>query len=148
MATRWSGLGARASWQTQPVGFTKGDDGRITSVTCVKCDADKKPIAGTEHRICLQTNSGRRTRTQVVARFPDDPTLVVYGPKADDVGCVTMCLAPGTWEVGPAGSEKALGSPAPYWTRIDVQGTRPGAVYVLLPPEWSWSPNTTKLLRF
>lgn len=40
--------GVTAAWQTQPTGFV-GEDGRVTGVQCVKLDADKKPIAGSEH---------------------------------------------------------------------------------------------------
>ena len=40
--------GVTAAWQTQPTGFT-GEDGRVTGVRCLKLDADKKPIAGSEH---------------------------------------------------------------------------------------------------
>lgn len=40
--------GARAAWQTQPVGFEQ-EGGRITGVKCQKMDDDKKLIDGTEH---------------------------------------------------------------------------------------------------
>ena len=40
--------GAVASWQTQPVAFV-GDGEKVTGVRCIKLDADKKPIVGTEH---------------------------------------------------------------------------------------------------
>jgi len=40
--------GARAAWQTQPVGFEQ-QGGRITGVKCQKMDDDKKLIGGTEH---------------------------------------------------------------------------------------------------
>jgi len=40
--------GARAAWQTQPVGFEQ-ESGRITGVKCKKMDDDKKLVEGTEH---------------------------------------------------------------------------------------------------
>lgn len=40
--------GVVAAWQTQPVGF-EGTDGAVTGVRCVRLDADKKPIDGSEH---------------------------------------------------------------------------------------------------
>lgn len=40
--------GVTAAWQTQPTGFT-GEGGRVTGVRCVRLDADKRPIAGSEH---------------------------------------------------------------------------------------------------
>lgn len=42
--------GIRASWQTQPTGFT-GRLGVVTGVEAVKMDANKQPIAGSEHTI-------------------------------------------------------------------------------------------------
>jgi glutamate synthase (NADPH/NADH) small chain len=39
--------GARASWQTLPVAFE--GDGKLQRVRCVRTDAAKKPIPGTEH---------------------------------------------------------------------------------------------------
>ncbi len=39
--------GARAAWRTQPIGFV-GDGGRVSGVTCVRVDDDKRPIDGTE----------------------------------------------------------------------------------------------------
>ncbi len=40
--------GATAAWRTQPVEFV-GEGGRVTGVRCVKLDANKKPIPGTDH---------------------------------------------------------------------------------------------------
>jgi glutamate synthase (NADPH/NADH) small chain len=42
--------GARGVWRTQPVGYEVAD-GTVTGVRCVKVDANKKPIDGTEHVI-------------------------------------------------------------------------------------------------
>ena len=42
--------GVRAAWRTQPVGY-EGDNGRVTGVTCVRVDDNKRPIPGTEHVI-------------------------------------------------------------------------------------------------
>ncbi len=41
--------GARVVWQAQPVSYT-GDD-RVTGVCCIRTDANKQPIAGSEHTI-------------------------------------------------------------------------------------------------
>jgi dihydropyrimidine dehydrogenase (NAD+) subunit PreT len=35
-------------WRTQPVGYV-GEGGKVTGVTCVRYDASKKPIPGSEH---------------------------------------------------------------------------------------------------
>jgi len=40
--------GAIASWRTQPTGFV-GEGGKVTGITAVTLDENKKPIAGTEH---------------------------------------------------------------------------------------------------
>ena len=40
--------GVSAAWQTQPTGF-EGEGGRVTGVTCLKLDADKQPVPGSEH---------------------------------------------------------------------------------------------------
>jgi len=41
--------GARYAWQTQPVAFEGA--GRVAKLRCVKLDASKKAIAGSEHEI-------------------------------------------------------------------------------------------------
>ncbi|MFO0749282.1 MAG: NAD(P)-dependent oxidoreductase [Myxococcota bacterium] len=43
-------LGVRAAWQTQPIAYL-GEGGKVTGVQAVKLDAQKKPIAGSEHVI-------------------------------------------------------------------------------------------------
>ena len=40
--------GVSAAWQTQPTGF-EGEGGRVTGVRCVRLDADKQPVPGSEH---------------------------------------------------------------------------------------------------
>ncbi len=42
--------GSRVVWATQPTDFV-ATDGKVTGVTCVRVDADKQPIDGTEHVI-------------------------------------------------------------------------------------------------
>jgi dihydropyrimidine dehydrogenase (NAD+) subunit PreT len=42
--------GARAAWQTQPIAYV-GADGKVTGVRCVKLDADKNTIEGSEHTL-------------------------------------------------------------------------------------------------
>lgn len=42
--------GARGVWRTQPTGY-RVESGRVTGVHCVSMDADKNPIAGSEHVI-------------------------------------------------------------------------------------------------
>ena len=41
---------ASVAWKTQPTGFV-GSDGKVTGVSCVLLNDDKKPIAGSEHVI-------------------------------------------------------------------------------------------------
>jgi glutamate synthase (NADPH/NADH) small chain len=50
-AHEWKGAvaeGARGEWQTLPVAFEAGPDGRVAKARCVRLDADKKPIPGSE----------------------------------------------------------------------------------------------------
>ena len=45
----------RAAWQTQPTGFVgEGSAGGVCGVACVRLDAGKQPIAGSEHVIDAQ----------------------------------------------------------------------------------------------
>jgi len=41
-------LGVHAAWQTQPIAYI-GEGGRVTGVKALKLDAQKQPIAGSEH---------------------------------------------------------------------------------------------------
>jgi len=41
--------GARVAWHAQPVAYE--GDGRVTGVTCLRTDANKRPVAGTEHTL-------------------------------------------------------------------------------------------------
>jgi len=53
-AHEWDGAkkeGARAVWQTVPTGWQVNAAGGITGLRCLHLDADKQPIAGTEHEI-------------------------------------------------------------------------------------------------
>lgn len=43
--------GVTAHWQTQPVAFVGDEHGKVTAARCVRYNADKKPIGGTEHDI-------------------------------------------------------------------------------------------------
>lgn len=43
-------LGVHAAWGTQPLAYV-GEGGRVVGLDCVKLDAQKKPIPGSEHRI-------------------------------------------------------------------------------------------------
>ena len=42
-----------ARWGTQPVGY-RSEDGQVSALRCIRYDADKKPLAGTEHDIPCQ----------------------------------------------------------------------------------------------
>lgn len=42
--------GVVGAWQTQPLEYV-GEGGKVSGVRCIKLDANKKPIAGTEHVI-------------------------------------------------------------------------------------------------
>lgn len=46
--------GVRAHFQTQPVAFLGGDDGKLRAARCIKYDANKKPVPGTEHEIAAE----------------------------------------------------------------------------------------------
>lgn len=43
--------GVRAAWQTQPVAYVAGENGRVAAVRAVRLDAHKKNIEGSEHEI-------------------------------------------------------------------------------------------------
>ena len=43
--------GVRAYFQTQPIEFLGDEDGNVRAALCVEYDANKKPVAGTEHEI-------------------------------------------------------------------------------------------------
>jgi glutamate synthase (NADPH/NADH) small chain len=43
--------GVRAAWQTQPVAYVAGENGRVAAVRGVQLDAQKRPVAGSEHDI-------------------------------------------------------------------------------------------------
>ncbi len=45
--------GVRAAWQVQPVGF-EGADGKLSAMRCVRLDAHKQPIPGSEHNLPAQ----------------------------------------------------------------------------------------------
>ena len=42
--------GVVGAWQTQPLEYV-GEGGKVSGVRCIRLDANKKPIAGTEHVI-------------------------------------------------------------------------------------------------
>lgn len=46
--------GVRVIWQAQPVAFTQGAGRGVDAITCLKLDADKKPIVGSEFSIPAQ----------------------------------------------------------------------------------------------
>ncbi len=53
-AHEWKGAvaeGARGAWQALPVAFEAGPDGRVAKARCVRLDADKKPVAGSEFEL-------------------------------------------------------------------------------------------------